>query len=252
MVWRRWHERHPHVWAFFGRRLARGEYLGLYLTIGFIVSLGAGLLFVLIARNVVGQEELTQFDAGLAERFAAHRQAEPWAPAVLRFITELGSFRFLSTYAILVALILLARRHVLLALVWLLALSGGGLIDAWLKLLFLRDRPPPTLQDPWINESSTSFPSGHSMGSIVAYGLLAYLLVLAWPRQWARALVVVALALLVLAIGFSRMCLCAHWFSDVIGGFLAGTVWLAVCISGIETVRRRRLDHQQRNDDTRS
>jgi undecaprenyl-diphosphatase len=252
MVWRRLRERHPHVWAFFGRRLAPGEYLGLHLTAGLLVSLAAALLFFLIARAVVGREELTQLDESLAHHFVAHREAEPWSAATFRIITELGSFRFLSTFAVVVALVLLLRRHIMLAMVWLLALAGGGLIDGWLKLLFLRDRPPPELRDWSIDEASTSFPSGHSMGSIVAYGLLAYLLVRWWPRWWARVLAIAVLGALILAIGFSRTYLCAHWFSDVLGGFLAGTVWLAFCISGLEIVRRRRLHHQRALDEPAS
>jgi membrane-associated phospholipid phosphatase len=45
---------------------------------------------------------------------------------------------------------------------------------------------------------------------------------------------------LALVIGCSRIYLGAHYFSDVLGGFLVGAAWLAACISGIETVRRRR------------
>ena len=44
-------------------------------------------------------------------------------------------------------------------------------------------------------------------------------------------------ALFILAIGFSRLYLGVHYFSDVIGGYAAGVLWLSVCISGIETVR---------------
>src|SRR5262249_13382025 len=86
-----------------------------------------------------------------------------------------------------------------------------------------------------------SFPSGHSMASLIGYGMLAYLLVIGVPVRWLRWLLVSLLSMLVLLIGFSRMFLGAHWFSDVVGGYCAGTVWLTCCIMAIETVRRRRL-----------
>ena len=41
-------------------------------------------------------------------------------------------------------------------------------------------------------------------------------------------------AILVLAIGLSRLYLGVHYFSDVVGGYAVGIVWLAACISGVE------------------
>jgi undecaprenyl-diphosphatase len=43
---------------------------------------------------------------------------------------------------------------------------------------------------------------------------------------------------LVLLIGLSRMYLGVHYFSDVVGGYAAGMVWLAACITGLEVARR--------------
>jgi undecaprenyl-diphosphatase len=79
------------------------------------------------------------------------------------------------------------------------------------------------------------------MASLVAYGMLAYLLILGIPVRWLRWVLVSLLALLVLAIGFSRMFLGAHWFSDVVAGYCAATIWLTFCITSVEALRRRRL-----------
>ena len=106
-----------------------------------------------------------------------------------------------------------------------------------LKVLFERERPP--FRDRFIDETTKSFPSGHSMGSLICYGLLAYVLVLVLRRAWVRLLAVSGLSVLVLAIGFSRIYLGAHYVSDVVGGYAVGGVWLAACITAVETVRRR-------------
>jgi membrane-associated phospholipid phosphatase len=42
----------------------------------------------------------------------------------------------------------------------------------------------------------------------------------------------------VLLIGFSRMYLGVHYFSDVVAGYAAGGVWLSALITGAEIVRR--------------
>src|SRR5882724_7831203 len=51
--------------------------------------------------------------------------------------------------------------------------------------------------------------------------------------------VVLGAALLVVAVGLSRLYLGLHYFSDVVGGYAAGVLWLSACISGIEVARRR-------------
>ena len=119
---------------------------------------------------------------------------------------------------------------------WLAAVSGSALLNWLLKGLF--QRPRPHFAHPLVVESSYSFPSGHAMESFVAYGMLAYLAVLALRTWEARVAVVCGAALLVVLIGFSRMYLGVHYFSDVIAGYAAGGVWLSALITGAETIRR--------------
>jgi membrane-associated phospholipid phosphatase len=84
------------------------------------------------------------------------------------------------------------------------------------------------------------FPSGHSLGSMVGYGLLAYLLVrLVLLRRSARLGVVALAILLVLTIGFSRLYLHAHYLSQVLGGFAFGIFWLSLTITVMEVLLRR-------------
>jgi membrane-associated phospholipid phosphatase len=225
--------------SFLRRRFSVEEYLGLHLTIGLLLSLLTLGLFALVAHVAIGHGAVVRFDEQLGEHLAEHRAAHPWVRNFFLGVTQVGSVDVMIALVLGIALLLLVRRQRLLAIVWLVAVAGGGLLDLLLKLVFQRDRP--AFRDVVIFETTASFPSGHSMGSVIGYGLLAYFLALILPRGWTRRAIVAGVALLVLLIGCSRLYLGAHYFSDVLGGYLVGSAWLAACISGIEVVRRRRL-----------
>jgi membrane-associated phospholipid phosphatase len=116
---------------------------------------------------------------------------------------------------------------------------GGAFIGTALKLMF--QRPRPLFDDPVVVEQTWSFPSGHALGSLICYGMLAYLLVLFVRGRHAHAAIIATATALILLIGFSRVQLGVHYLSDVIAGYAAGSVWLCVCIAALETARRRAL-----------
>jgi undecaprenyl-diphosphatase len=232
-----------HVHGFLSRRLSSEEYLGLHLTVGLILCLLLVGGFSLLAHNVVGDPALTDLDTRLGVRLQEHRQETPALRAAFLGVTQLGERLTLTVLGVLVALALLVRRRRVLALVWLLALLVGGLLNNVLKDAFGRARPE--FIDAHVIVTNESFPSGHALGSIVVYGLLAYLLFLSVRTRRARVAVVAVTAVLVLAIGFSRLYLGAHYLSDVVGGFAVGGAWLAACVSGIESARRRARQRKQ-------
>ncbi len=96
-----------------------------------------------------------------------------------------------------------------------------------LKLFFAK--PRPQLWHQLIVETSSSFPSGHALGSMVVYGFLAYLLATEFPRS--ARLIYTVMTGLILLIGLSRLYLGVHWLTDVIAGYLVGFLWVITCIS---------------------
>jgi membrane protein DedA with SNARE-associated domain/membrane-associated phospholipid phosphatase len=232
---RRTRERYPRVWAFVSRRFASGEYLGLHLTIGMVLSLAALWLFAGIAEDVVHHDPITQFDVTLASLL--HQHATATTTELAKGITRLGSPVTIAVWGLMAAVLLLIRKEYLTAGGWVAALLGGGLLDGMLKQIF--QRPRPTWDVPILVSRGFSFPSGHAMGSLVAYGMLAYLVWRGLEHTRARVALAGCTLVLVLLIGLSRMYLGVHYFSDVIAGYAAGTVWLAACITGLEVVRRR-------------
>lgn len=232
----RFRQRHPQAWEFIVRRFQPGEYLGLHLTLGLVVSVAALWLFGGITEDVVHHDPLTQFDITLLQWFHAHNTAT--GLRIFRTISFLGSPLVMTCLALLVAMILALRRSWFLLAGWAAAFGGAGVLDTLLKHIIRRPRPVYAANI--LQNYSFSFPSGHAMGSLVGYGMLAYVLVSFWAEGLkSRVLVVLSTCVLVLAIGLSRLYLGVHYFSDVVGGYAAGILWLATCITGVEIARVR-------------
>jgi membrane-associated phospholipid phosphatase len=228
-------EQYPQAWESIIRRFEPSEYLGLHLTIGLGISIGALWLFGAITEDVIHHDPLTQFDIALLEWFHAHSTAT--GVEVFSAISSLGSALVMTALALLVATIFAVRRSWVLFFGWVAAFGGVGVLDTLLKHLIRR--PRPIYATAVLHGYSFSFPSGHAMASLVAYGLLAYLLVAFWLRGWwIRVAVISAAALLILTIGLSRLYLGVHYFSDVVGGYAAGVLWLSACITGMEITQR--------------
>jgi len=232
---RRLRGRYPRLTRFVAARFARGEYLGLHLTVGFLISLTGLWIFSAIMRAVIHEAAITRTDMKVYEWLHTHATLTGYGGWSV--LSSLGSGLAITVIGVGVAGLLAYRRRWIVLGGWTAALVGGGLLDGALKLAIRRPRPPTALD--FLSHLSWSFPSGHSMGSLIAYGMVAYLLVLAlMPRRGLQAGVVAAATLLVLSIGLSRMYLGVHYFSDVMGGFAAGVLWLSACISGLEVARR--------------
>ena len=228
-------ERYPRISSFLAARFAPGGYLGLHLTIGFLISALGLWIFLGVTEDVLHNDPLTQVDVRLLNWLQAHHG--PVRDQVFRAISALGSQWVFVPLGLAVTVFLVIRKRGLLLEGWLLAFVGGFLLNNVLKNAIRRPRPlaGAGLYQSW------SFPSGHAMVSLIAYGMLAYLLILLGPRnRRAQFAIVAGVTLLVLAIGFSRLYLGAHYFSDVVGGYAAGMLWLSACISGLEVTRRWR------------
>jgi undecaprenyl-diphosphatase len=230
-------DRFPGVRSFVAARFARGEYLGLHLTVGFLISVGALLLFGAVTEDVVNHEPLTTVDLQLLSWIRSH--ATPTGDRIAMGISTVGGPTAMAIIAIVVAIVLASRRWWITLAAWIAALAGGGALD-WLLKVIIR-RPRPVGAEQFLSGHSFSFPSGHSMGSLVGLGMLAYVLIAFWlPARRHRTLVVAVAFGGVLLIGASRMYLGVHYLSDVIAGFAAGGLWLAACVTGVEIALRQR------------
>jgi membrane-associated phospholipid phosphatase len=131
-----------------------------------------------------------------------------------------------------VAILVLALRRRSWTPVILIAATGIGSLLMTLagKDIIGRHRPPLSDAVPPY-EYSPSFPSGHTLNAVAVVGIIAYLLILRRHRTRSRVLIVVAMVVFALAVGCSRVFLGAHWFTDVLAGWILGAAWLALVIT---------------------
>jgi membrane-associated phospholipid phosphatase len=114
-----------------------------------------------------------------------------------------------------------------------------GLVSAPLKILAGRPRPDASLLDVTDQIAGMSFPSGHALHATVSFGLLAFLLEsVALPTGVRRALQAGCL-LVVLLTGVSRVYVGVHWPSDVLGGYIWGTLIVAALLHVTHDQRHR-------------
>ena len=217
------------------RAPSRAASFGVQLVLGLIIALAAFWLFTEVADNVIDRDKLEQFDALVMVRLSPWRTST--GLAIAKVVSRFGTSLVMSALALVVLLVL--HRHNWRAVVvgWALVFGGGKLVEALLKHTIHRARPIGAIQQ--LNNPSYSYPSGHAMGAMIGYGALAYLVLLCVHRPAGRAAVTAAAALVILAIGLSRLVLGVHYFTDVVGGYAAGAVWIALSLAAVEAARAR-------------
>lgn len=193
---------------------------GLALVLG--AGVGFGILLVLV-RTQWGP--LYDVDHGIAAWLNA--QVSPHSPlvTVLTAITDLGGLAVILWLVSVGVIGLLIRKQGRLAVYLLVTGAGALILDPTVKALV--DRLRPEVEVKIGTYAGESFPSGHALGSMVAYGAILLVFLPAMAPRWRRPAVALT-ATVVALIGFSRVALGVHFVSDVLGAWLLGAVWLAV------------------------
>lgn len=146
----------------------------------------------------------------------------PWLTPVME------SFSALATPVVLIVLLVLieafapGRRPGLCCGVNLVLVA---LLNVGLKAIVARPRPEGFRL---VAETGFSFPSGHSMAAMAFFGLIAWLVWRYEGNRARRAVLATVLAFVAVMVGISRIYLGVHYASDVLAGFCAALIWLAL------------------------
>ena len=228
------HLRHPRLHAILAARLRPSPFTGLPLTLFVLGAFYVAALLGGLTAEVLEAGSVLHFDQAVNAAF------DPWRvrPLVGAFlwITALGAGPALTAVAFVATAFLWAdRRQAFILPLWVAFL--GAQAATWSGKFIIARQRPDFIQG--VTEASPSFPSGHATASMAIYGFLAYALVRDLPGQRERFEVVFWVALLVLAIGFSRVFLSLHYTTDVAAGFLVGAFWLLAGFAISEWTRNR-------------
>jgi undecaprenyl-diphosphatase len=183
-----------------------------------IVDIACALAFIAVAAIVNGQGTVFLDEPVISVVRGLPVPVEAW-----RAITQAGGWLLVPVGAALV-LGLVAAGRARMALVVAVALIAAALFTDLAKDWVARPRPP----DPVADAGGYSFPSGHTLNSTVTYGIAALLVWRSSLPRGVRIGVAAALVVLIAIVGLSRIALGVHYPSDVVAGWLAGTVIVAI------------------------
>lgn len=216
-----------------GENVSRTALLSICLVVGAGMLMATAAVFAEMMEAFDAEEEIGLFDSKLTETLS--RELSVTTLRIFGTLTHLGDPITLTLLVVGVAIALLVRRQTVLAFGWTLACAGGAVLNRVLKQIFERVRP--VHDHGFAVADGFSFPSGHTSGALVVYGMLAYLCIRQLPSRWHAPAVLLAIAI-AFSTGWSRVFLQVHWASDVVAGFATGLAWLTVCVVAMEIARR--------------
>ncbi len=201
------------------------------LALAFAALAGGTVVVVVLARGWRAAPLAIDIVAAESARLAW----SPMASLAMRSVTLLGDPPLLAVVGLAVGAALVRMRQWLLLAGWAMALLGNAWLNPALKGLYARIRPVADLE--LTTFGGYSFPSGHTSGAVVCFGMLVYLCWRLAPRHWLMPALCAAATVVVL-VGASRILLQAHYLSDVIGGAASGAAWLALTIASCAALSR--------------
>ena len=141
---------------------------------------------------------------------------------IFKTITNLSSAPVLLGIIILSLIVI---KNKMIGKTLFINLSGGFLLNQITKVIFTRTRPSGINL---VHANGYSYPSGHSMISLIFYGYIIYLIHKSNIDKSKKILINISLTVLIILIGASRVYLGVHYLTDIIGGFNLAIIYLLI------------------------
>lgn len=181
-------------------------------------------IFFKMVEDYFDKESTYGFDFWLGQNIYLIWQ--PWLNKLMILISAVFSPEILFIIAAVAAVYFFIKRQWYKAGLIFMSMGGGLVLGEIFKRLINRPRPIGAL----IQETGLSFPSQHALMALMFFSLALFVFVKKINNKRLKYLFVAGNLLLILSVGFSRIYLKAHWFSDVMAGFALGLFWLTFLI----------------------
>lgn len=219
---------YPKLYHILSQRLHVQHFYGLSLTLLVLVMGCVLLLFLSLVEDVVTSDTIVAMDYFVSQQMSMLSESP-----VITFFILITSFGSTATTCLIVFLTcvlcwVIRQRYIIIGL--LIATLGSTTFTHLSKLVFRRERPVDTL----LFEQTHSFPSGHATVTVALYGFLAYMAIRFSQNFIQQVRILVVTVFFSILVGISRIVLNEHYLSDVLGGYLVGTLWLTVAIGVTE------------------
>ena len=156
------------------------------------------------------------------EKFYNSLKIEGFRINFYKIITNLANTKFFIIVCLLLFIIL---NNKTLAIIISILMIINALIVFILKHIFKRERPN---KKRLVLEKGYSYPSGHTVSSVSFYGFILVYLIFNIYSLPIKILLFIIIASLIYLIGYSRVFLGVHYFSDIVGGILVGSAYLLI------------------------
>ncbi len=147
-----------------------------------------------------------------------------------KLFTNLASTIFL---VFVCGVFLLFLKEKLIAYLFIALMVDNSLVIYLFKNIIKRERPNIKRL---VYEKGYSYPSGHTVSAVSFYGFILFLALISSITLPLKIVLSVILLLIILIIGYSRIFLGVHYFSDIVGALLIGTSYLTSFIYIVQNV----------------
>ncbi|MBS3165838.1 bifunctional DedA family/phosphatase PAP2 family protein [Candidatus Woesearchaeota archaeon] len=195
-----------------------------------VLNIASLYVFAKMAEDLIGKEMVTNWDVIVSSK--VNLLWNPVLNQIVIFITDLGSTFSIASLSLILLGVLIYKKRWYHSVLFVAGMFGGLLLELLTKSIFHRTRPLNGL----IAETGYSFPSAHAMISLIYFSLLLYVFKDDIKNIYLKSIFALGCIMMFLLIGFSRIYLNVHWFSDVIAGFALGLFWITLLILAYKVV----------------
>ena len=191
---------------------------------GMAIVMAAVVVF-LVTASIVLSGNVQSLDEQLL--LLLHPTDVGWLMEASRDLTALGGYLVLTLIVVTTAVYLRTDGRRKASRFFLCVVLGGFFLNVSLKAAF--DRPRPDVVDHLSYVDSSSFPSGHSMMSVVVYLTAGAVVAFRDRNPLRRRFLILGPIVLTGLIGCSRVQVGVHYPTDVLAGWAAGAIWTVTC-----------------------